>query len=77
MDAVWPFITLALILLGLVLQILWALRVMRALESSARSAEVRTHHLDAMRNAIIVIGRSIRGDPDPAPPVRPESPLNS
>ncbi len=51
----------------IVLQVLWALRVMRALESSARSDEGGTAHLAQMTNAIIVIGRHIRGEPDPAP----------
>lgn len=70
MDLLWGFFVFMLVVVGAGLQIAWALRVMRALESSARSADAGAAHLDAMRNAIIVIGRQLRGEPDP-PPARP------
>lgn len=79
MDAVLPFITIGLILLGLVLQILWAVRVMRAVERSARVQESLSHlvHLGTATTAIAAIARHLRGEPDPAPPRRaPNNPLN-
>lgn len=67
MDLLLGFFVLVVVIVGAGLQVAWALRVMRALESSARSADAGAAHLDAMRNAIIVIGRHLRGEPEPAP----------
>lgn len=60
-------VVIALVVTVTVLQILWLLRVMRALESTARSVGGVNEQLDHIRNAIVVIGRHIRGEPDPAP----------
>ena len=65
-DFLWPLVALLVVVVAIQLQVLWALRVMRALESSARSAEAGAAHLDQMRNAIIVTGRHIRGEQEPA-----------
>jgi hypothetical protein len=60
-----------------ILHVLWALRVMRGIEAIARAQESLPHlaHLGPMATAIVAAARHIRGEPDPAPPRVPASPL--
>jgi len=67
-DVLVSVIVIIIAIVCVILQVLWAIRVMRALESLAQSGAASSSHLDQMRNAIIVVGRHIRGEPDPVAP---------